>query len=204
MATKVLLVSYRAGSAPGMGIGLGIAVALVAVLAIVLFGPPQEDVAIVSDGDDVSDHPAEFVKGQIASLEASIAKEIPSFRLRLEEQAGNVRRQVDAASSESQRRLLRDELAEIARTIIALEDHEREVERILAQLKSTERRLARLRDAKSYLGPEDEKLREELATIANDLNLELSSALDERIGSGAITDARVDAKLAELLAEDKE
>ena len=135
--------------------------------------------------------------GQKRELESRLLQGIPEFRRKLRGDVEEVKRELNAATAGVKLRL-DDELKEIARLLLALEDEERQTQDLISRLKQEERRLERLRETQTNLADGDD-LRKELDAVWAQAGARLQKPLDAKLGSGAIADALVQQKMAEIL-----
>ncbi len=198
-AAACLLGAARSARPRGVGaaaVGFGFALALAGLaqaVAVDAFDPGGDAVEPTLAQDD----PGDLLRARAAQLQRRLGEEIPAARGRLQQQVAEVRVALGEAS-EAQRVRLRDELREIARTLLALDVEERSTEELRQRVAQELRRFERLR-ATEHLIEDDPELRGELEQLAADAGRRLGVAVDGRLGSGAIAEARVDALVEEWL-----
>lgn len=122
-------------------------------------------------------------------LEQRLKVGIPEFRAGLEQQAGEVGRELATAPASVGTRL-EWELKEIVRLLLALEQEEKALDELLARLRQEQRRLARLAESQNVLGEHDELLTE-LDEVWSEAGQRLSRPLDDRLGVGVLAESLV-------------
>ena len=122
---------------------------------------------------------------------------IAQVRARAERDATAIRTELAGRPEPAQAARLEGELREIARLLLALEEEQTRTESLISRLAQEARRLERTHDAAAILG-QDSDLAQELDRLWRESAAGIARPLDEKLGSDAITRARIDAKLAEL------
>lgn len=138
------------------------------------------------------------VRYQQQRLKRELTTGVPRLRQCLEDQAGDVRRELDDATP-SREVELRSELREIARTLLALDRYEEQCVQTVSQLAGMERKLVRIRETKAYLGEDRDEVLDRLSQATQVASGQITRSLDSRLDGGAIEQAQVESKVQELL-----
>lgn len=131
------------------------------------------------------------------SIEKKI-KEIPVQRIQIQALFTEKIKPLQSQNiSETNKVLLDDEIKAFAETLLALDAHEIKCQDILDRLIIANRHLNRNKNLSDYLG-ENTKTIDNLSSDAADVGAKLSINIAKIIGSGAITDAKIQEKISEL------
>ncbi len=132
------------------------------------------------------------------ALEKRLLSGIPDFHRKLQQDAAQVKKEMDSAGPDAKARLS-DELTEIARLLLATDVEKKQTRDLLSRIRQEQRRLERLLSSQETL-VDDEALHTQLDAMWAEAGTRLSRPLDDRLGTGSIADSAVQQKLDELLS----
>lgn len=186
----------------GAGLSALLGLAMAAIGFIVQFadlqsggaGPAEQ--AALSPADQIREQ-SKKLEERRRQLEARLNVAIPEFRRKLRGDVEAVKGELATAAAGTKSRL-EDELTEIARLMVALDEEERQTSDLITRIKQEERRLERLQGSQLALD-DNEKLSKELDQVWQQSAARLGKPVDAKLSSGEIDAIRVQAKVAELL-----
>ncbi|MGD0089202.1 MAG: hypothetical protein ABSE73_04720 [Planctomycetota bacterium] len=131
-----------------------------------------------------------------AAMERRLSTEIPAFRKVLNAQLLPVKNNLAAASSTVQAQGTK-EMEEIARTMLALDQHEQDCRNSLKDLEAAERQIERS-TYEDFLKTASQQELQQVSKAKAEAEIRLGIALDKQLQTGQIQRASVDAKIKEL------
>ncbi len=165
-----------------------------------LGGTPSPDATVSAAETDTSrniDDQVTRLGSRRRALELRLTRDIPQFRRKLREDASTARNELQTAGAANRERL-REELREVAKLMLAVDREESDARELTTRIGQEIRRLERLRTSRQVLA-DDTALVAELDAIWQRAGQQLSQPIDDRLGTGAIADAEIEAKLDELI-----
>lgn len=135
-----------------------------------------------------------------SALQNALDKGIPQFRQKLLDQAREVNTQLrDPRLAAHVRQALQGEMREIARLLLALDDHAQRCRQALTLVGSAQRQVERLTHSEHIAGTGDTKVLDDVERIEREAGLLADTPLSPAgMGGGAIEETIIDRKVQEL------
>ena len=129
---------------------------------------------------------------------ARLNEEIPQTRSKLRSQFHETAVQLQNINDDKKKKILNDELREIASMSLALDEQEKNGKDLLFRIETTERKLERMISAKEPDPPKDDNIRKEVEEYGKLNSDSLNEMMKANVSSGTIKNLKIESRLDEL------
>lgn len=159
------------------------------------------DYAIQTNGGpsfESKETPIQRLATKELELQERLTKGVSAFRTLLVKQATDIRNELATSPSNSVEETLQRDLRDVARSLVALDSHERECRETLAKVRSAKRRVERSDASEQHLSVDAGKILAEIEELEREAGSKLEVKLGPKLGAGPIEETLVDEKLLQL------